>query len=158
MKQTDQTAWEGDLDTGYREMAEDADRELEALNLAEATIGDLSKEGSESKTTENTPSMPTSKRLGVSQEQIVTFCRHWMVAEMALFGSVLRDDFHPDSDIDVLVDFLPEAAWSLFDISRMRLELSSLLGREADLVQMVGLRNPFRRQAILSNREVIYAC
>lgn len=76
---------------------------------------------------------------------------------MALFGSVLRDDFRPDSDVDVLVDFVPEATWSLFDISRMRLELSSLLGREADLVQPGGLRNPFRRRAILSNREVIYA-
>jgi len=80
-----------------------------------------------------------------------------MVAEMALFGSVLRDDFRSESDVDVLVDFVPEAPWSLFDISRMRLELSSLLGREADLVQVGGLRNPFRRRAILSSREVIYA-
>jgi predicted nucleotidyltransferase len=96
-------------------------------------------------------------RLGISYDQIVSFCRLWMVAEMALFGSVLRDDFRPDSDIDVLVDFLPEATWSLFDISRMRLELSSLFGREVDLVQTKGLRNPFRRRAILSNREVIYA-
>ena len=80
-----------------------------------------------------------------------------MVAEMALFGSVLRNDFRPESDVDVLVDFAPEATWSLFDISRMRLELSSLLGHEADLVQVAGLRNPFRRRAILSSREVIYA-
>lgn len=97
------------------------------------------------------------KRLGISQDQIVCFCRRWMVAEMALFGSVLRDDFRSESDVDVLVDFVPEATWSLFDISRMRLELSSLLGREADLVQVGGLRNPFRRRAILSSREVIYA-
>lgn len=109
-----------------------------------------------SKATGTTPTMATSSRLGISQEQIIMFCRQWMVAEMALFGSVLRDDFRPDSDIDVLVDFLPEATWSLFDISRMRLELSSLLGREADLVQKGGLRNPFRRRAILSSRELIY--
>lgn len=109
-----------------------------------------------SQRTETTLSVPTNKRLGISQEKIVAFCREWMVAEMALFGSVLRDDFRPDSDIDVLVDFLPETAWSLFDISRMRLELSSLFGREVDLVQTNGLRNPFRRRAILSNREVIY--
>ncbi len=96
-------------------------------------------------------------RLEISQDQIASFCRRWMVAEMALFGSVLRDDFRPESDVDVLVDFVPEAAWSLFDISRMRLELSSLLGREADLVQVGGLRNPFRRRAILSSREIIYA-
>jgi predicted nucleotidyltransferase len=99
----------------------------------------------------------TNRRLGISQDQIAAFCQRWLVAEMALFGSVLRDDFRPDSDIDVLVDFVPDATWSLFDISRMRLELSSLLGREADLVQTNGLRNPFRRRAILSNRKVIYA-
>ncbi len=99
----------------------------------------------------------TNNRLGISQEQVASFCRHWMVAEMALFGSVLRNDFRPDSDIDVLVDFVPEANWSLFDISRMRLELSSLFGREVDLVQKGGLRNPFRRRRILTNREVIYA-
>ena len=96
-------------------------------------------------------------RLGISDDQIASFCQRWMVAEMALFGSVLRDDFRPESDVDVLVDFAPEATWSLFDISRMRLELSSLLGHEADLVQVAGLRNPFRRRAILSSREVIYA-
>jgi uncharacterized protein len=107
--------------------------------------------------TETALRVATNKRLGISQAQIVAFCRQWMVAEMALFGSVLRDDFRPDSDIDVLVDFLPETAWSLFDISRMRLELTSLFGREVDLVQTNGLRNPFRRRAILSNREVIYA-
>jgi uncharacterized protein len=96
-------------------------------------------------------------RLGISHDEVANFCRRWMVAEMALFGSVLRDDFRPASDVDVLVDFVPEAAWSLLDISRMRLELSSLLGREADLVQASRLRNPFRRRAILSGREVIYA-
>lgn len=98
----------------------------------------------------------TGNRLGISPDQIVKFCRHWMVAEMALLGSILRDNYRPDSDIDVLVDLLPEATWSLFDISRMRLELASLFGREVDLVQANGLRNPFRRRAILSNREVIY--
>lgn len=120
---------------------------------------DMSKLSTEplSKTTDGTASVATSNRLGISQDQVIGFCRRWMVAEMAFFGSVLRDEFCPDSDIDVLVDFLPEATWSLFDVSRMRLELSSLLGREADLVQMGGLRNPFRRRAILSTREVIYA-
>lgn len=98
-----------------------------------------------------------SNKLGISPDQISSFCRRWMVAEMALFGSVLRDDFRPDSDIDVLVDFSPEATWSLFDISRMRLELSSLFGREVDLVQKGGLRNPYRRRLILTNRKVIYA-
>lgn len=104
-----------------------------------------------------THSLSASQRIGIPPDQISSFCRRWMVAEMSLFGSILRDDFRADSDIDVLVDFAPEATWSLFDISRMRLELSSLFGREADLVQTNGLRNPFRRRAILSSREVIYA-
>ena len=94
--------------------------------------------------------------MGVSDDEIASFCRRWMVTEMALFGSVLGNDFRPESDIDVLVDFAPESTWSLFDVSRMRLELSSLFGREADLVQLGELRNPFRRRAILSSREVIY--
>src|SRR6185295_5923900 len=117
-----------------------------------------------SKTTESlskadavTLSERASARLGISRDHIVRFCQRWMVAELAVFGSVLRDDFSSNSDIDVLVDFVPEASWSLFDISRMRLELSSLFGRETDLVQRSGLRNPFRRRAILSTREVIYA-
>ena len=54
-------------------------------------------------------------RLGISDDQIASFCQRWMVAEMALFGSVLRDDFRPESDVDVLVDFAPEATWSLFE-------------------------------------------
>lgn len=103
------------------------------------------------------PGVATNNRLGISQEQVASFCRHWMVAEMSLFGSVLRDDFRSESDIDVLVDFVPQANWSLFDISRMRLELSSLFGREVDLVQKGGLRNPYRRRRILTDREVIYA-
>ena len=115
-----------------------------------------------SKILSKTTRLPTlgvvpGERLGIARDQIVGFCQRWMVAEMALFGSILRDDFRQDSDIDVLVDFVPEATWSLFDISRMRLELSSLLGREADLVQVSGLRNPYRRRTILASREVIYA-
>jgi len=102
-------------------------------------------------------SVATNNRLGASQEQIASFCRRWMVAEMALFGSVLREDFGANSDIDVLVDFAPDANWSLFDISRMRLELSCLFGREVDLVQRDGLRNPYRHRRILTSREVIYA-
>jgi predicted nucleotidyltransferase len=101
--------------------------------------------------------LSTGNRIGISRDQLANFCQRGMVAEMSLFGSILRDDFRPKSDIDVLVDFMPNATWSLFDISRMRLELSSLFGREVDLVQPNGLRNPFRRRAILSNREVIYA-
>lgn len=90
-------------------------------------------------------------------DSLGSFCGKWKVKELALFGSVLRSDFRADSDIDVLTTFAADANWSLFDIVRMREELSVLLGREVDLVQPNGLRNPFRRSEILDTREVIYA-
>lgn len=90
-------------------------------------------------------------------DRIADFCRRWRVAEFSLFGSVLLDDFRPDSDIDVLVEFGPDAAWSTFDWVEMKDELERMFGRRVDLVSKRGLRNPFRRHAILSNREVIYA-
>ena len=85
------------------------------------------------------------------------FCRRWKIRELALFGSVLRDDFRPDSDVDLLVSFDPTADWSVFDLVSMQEELSAILGREVDLVEREALRNPFRRHTILNNREIIYA-
>lgn len=78
------------------------------------------------------------------------------MAELSLFGSVLRDDFGPDSDIDVLVSFAPDAQWSLLDLVEMQEGLEKIFGREVDLVEREGLRNPFRRRAILNQRKVIY--
>lgn len=85
------------------------------------------------------------------------FCRKWQIRELALFGSVLREDFSPDSDIDVLVTFTPEARWTLFDIVEMREELGRIFGREVDLVEKQALRNPFRRREILNTHQVVYA-
>jgi predicted nucleotidyltransferase len=93
----------------------------------------------------------------INKERIAQFCRRWKVAELSLFGSVLRENFSPNSDIDVLVSFEPDIPWSLFDWLDMKEELSRILGREVDLVETSGLRNPFRRQEILNNREIIYA-
>jgi predicted nucleotidyltransferase len=86
-----------------------------------------------------------------------SFCGKWKIKELALFGSVLRSDFGADSDIDLLTTFSAEANWSLFDLARMRNELSVLWGREVDIVQPNGLKNPLRRDEILSTRKVIYA-
>ena len=101
--------------------------------------------------------MITKPQLEIPDEVIESFCRKWKIKELALFGSVLRGDFKPDSDVDVLATFAADAKWSVFDHARMREELSSLLGREADVVETTGLRNPFRRQEILATRKVIYA-
>jgi len=95
----------------------------------------------------------------VDREKIAEFCKRWKIVEFALFGSVLRDDFKADSDVDVLVTFAPEAGWSLLDMARMREELNEIFGRNVDLVSKAGVqasRNPLRRQAILSSAEVIH--
>lgn len=93
----------------------------------------------------------------LDREKIEAFCRRWKIEEFSLFGSVLRGDFGPDSDVDVLISFEPEIPWSLYDWMEMVEELREILGREVDVVEKSGLRNPFRRQAILSTRQVIYA-
>lgn len=96
-------------------------------------------------------------KVQVDHAAVAEFSRRWRVTELSLFGSVLRDDFRPDSDIDVLVTFAADAPWSLLDLVTMREHLRGILGREVHLVEREGLRNPFRRQAILSHREVIFA-
>ena len=90
-------------------------------------------------------------------EKIVEFCQQWQITEFALFGSVLRDDFRPGSDIDVLVTFAADCGYSLFDLAQMQEELRAILAHEVELVEKESLRNPFRRHAILNNMEVIYA-
>lgn len=96
-------------------------------------------------------------KLPIDHDWIADFCRRWRIQELALFGSVLRNDFRPDSDVDVLVTFEPNAPWTLWDLSRMRFELEDLFGRKVDLVEKKALRNPFRRQAILADQQVVYA-
>jgi len=97
------------------------------------------------------------KSIEVPFDRLKEFCRKWKIAELSFFGSVLREDFGPDSDIDVLVSFSPEAKWTLFDFVDMRDELKEILGRDVDLVSKAGLRNPFRRHEILNSREIVYA-
>lgn len=92
----------------------------------------------------------------IPADELGPFCRRWKVRELSLFGSVLRDDFSPASDADVLVSFDDDALWSLWDLTTMQDELAALIGRRVDLVEREGLRNPFRRNRILDTRRVIY--
>ncbi|MFO0903692.1 MAG: nucleotidyltransferase domain-containing protein [Pirellulales bacterium] len=92
----------------------------------------------------------------IPSDQVAEFARHWKIHELALFGSVLRDDFDSDSDVDVLVSFDPTASWSLWDLTTMEDELAAIIGRKVDMVEKEGLRNPFRRHHILNSRKVIY--
>ena len=95
--------------------------------------------------------------INISDSRLAELCRKWKVTELSLFGSILRDDFGPDSDVDVLVVFQPDAPWSLWDLLDMREELKNLFGRPVDLVEKEALRNPFRRYEILRNHKVLYA-
>ena len=104
--------------------------------------------------------MKVNGSLEIPDEVIAAFSRKWKIREFALFGSVLREDFGPDSDIDVLVTFTPDAAWSLLDHARMQDELRMILKRNVDLISRRGIelsRNPIRRKAILESAKVIYA-
>ena len=91
------------------------------------------------------------------KEQIAAFCREWHIRRLAVFGSALRSDFQPDSDIDWLVEFEPEHIPGLFGIARMERELSNLCaGRKVDLRTLEDLSRYFRQQ-VLEEAEVQYA-
>lgn len=92
--------------------------------------------------------------------QLVAFCQRWKIRELAVFGSVLRDDFSPQSDIDILVTFADDADWSLFDHVRMEQELESLLNRKVDLLTKSAVEqstNPIRRNSILRTARTLIA-
>jgi len=96
----------------------------------------------------------------IDQEALAVLCRRWQIVEVALFGSVLREDFGNQSDVDLLVTFGPDARWSLLDHERARQDFARLLGRSVDLVDRAGVEassNWIRREHILSHAERIYA-
>ena len=98
-----------------------------------------------------------SVKIDMPRNQIEEFCQRNHIRRLALFGSVLRDDFGMDSDVDVLVEFQDDAKWDLFDHMEAEEELKRIFGRDVDIVEKKAVRNPFRRHHILSNHEVIYA-
>ena len=97
------------------------------------------------------------QKFRIPRKRIAEFCRRWNVNEFALFGSVLRDDFRPNSDIDVLVSIDPKAHIGLFELADMKIELQDMFKRPVDLVEKEGLRNPYRRREILRTAQVVYA-
>ncbi len=98
-----------------------------------------------------------SPKVTFDRQKVAELCRRYGVSELALFGSVLGDDFRTDSDVDVLVSYGPEAHPSLLELAELSEDLTDIFGRDVDLVERAGLRNPFRRRAILSSAEVVYA-
>lgn len=100
------------------------------------------------------------QKFSIPRKKIAEFCRRWKVVEFSLFGSAIREDFHPNSDIDVLVTFAPNTRVSLFDLVDMEDELKNVFGREVDLVEKESIlksENYIRRKNILENTKVIYA-
>ena len=96
----------------------------------------------------------------IPRKKIGEFCRRWKVVEFSLFGSVLREDFRPDSDVDVLVTFSQDARVSLFDLVEMQDELQAIFKRDVDLVEkqaIIESKNYIRRKSILDNTRVVYA-
>lgn len=94
--------------------------------------------------------------IDIPKEELADLCRRYHIRQLAVFGSVLRDDFGPDSDVDVLVEFEPEAHIGFMALGRIQRELSTILQRPVDLVPKNGLK-PKIRHAILSSAEVLYA-
>ena len=96
------------------------------------------------------------KSLGVDLRRLAELCDRWKIAEVALFGSALRDDFTPESDVDVLVEFEPGARVGL-SFFAMQDELSELLGRKVDLNTPGFLSDYFRDQVLAEAKEVYVA-
>jgi len=100
-----------------------------------------------------------AERLAVDRVHVEDFCRRWKIKELALFGSVLRPDFGPDSDVDLLVTFADDAEWSLFDHVQMESELARMIGRRVDLISRRAVErsdNWIRREAILRAAEPLF--
>ena len=99
-------------------------------------------------------------RLAINPDAVSGYCRRWKIKELAIFGSALRSDFRPDSDVDVLVTFAEDAEWSLFDHVEMESELAEIIGRKVDLVSRRAVErsdNWIRRDSILRTAESLFA-
>jgi uncharacterized protein len=98
-------------------------------------------------------------RLGLSNQEIVNLCHQWGITKMALFGSILRDDFRADSDIDLLITFAPNARQGLLTLAKIKHELESRLNRSIDLVPEASIQmsdNWIRQREILNSAQTIY--
>lgn len=100
------------------------------------------------------------QRLGATPESIAELCRKWRIVKLELFGSALRDDFRPDSDIDLLATFEPQVRWSAFRLHQAEREFEQLFGRRVEIISRRALersQNKIRRNSILRHTETLYA-
>jgi predicted nucleotidyltransferase len=109
------------------------------------------------------PMQKIYERLNITPKELTDFCEKWQIAELAIFGSILRNDFRPKgenpSDVDLLFSYLPGTNMSLFRRALMKVEFEELIGRNVDLMmasEVIESRNPIRRTEILSSAQIIY--
>lgn len=103
--------------------------------------------------------MKQQLKIQLSQPELAAFCQKWKIKEMSFFGSVLREDFRSDSDIDIIVSFEDNSTWGILELVRMKRELKTLLGREVDLMTKKSIEqshNWIRRQEILGTAQIVY--
>jgi hypothetical protein len=92
----------------------------------------------------------------VDEAKLVDLCRQYHVRELSVFGSAARGEMRPDSDVDLLVEFIPDAKVDLFEYAGLMLDLSELIGRKVDLVSKKGLK-PLIRASVLQEARLVYA-
>jgi uncharacterized protein len=103
---------------------------------------------------------PNGLRLDLPEEQLARFCARWRIVRLEIFGSALTKDFRPDSDVDLLATYAPDARWSLLDRVHMKHELEDMLGRKVDLLNRRALQQSTRNgraAAILAESQLVYA-
>lgn len=95
-------------------------------------------------------------RINIPNERLAEFCRQNRIRELSFFGSVLRDDFGPESDVDVLVEFRPGTRVGMIRLAGLELELGEILGRKVDL-NTAGFISQYSRPTVMAEREIQYA-
>jgi len=90
-------------------------------------------------------------------DKLDALCRRWKISKLTLFGSQARGDARPDSDVDLLVEYGPDAEWSLFDVAGLHDEMAELFGRPVDLIGERNVTNPYRLASIRRNQKLLYA-
>lgn len=134
------------LEEAVVQLRQAAEERTEADTELERVLNSLALEGGDR----------TEPRIEIPKDRIVDFCRRHNIRRLSLFGSALREDFRPGSDVDILVEFEPEAEVGFIAFSQMQRELSALLKRTVDLVPREGLK-PAIRESVLTSAEELYA-
>lgn len=88
---------------------------------------------------------------------LAALAKEWGISRLSVFGSTVRDDFHNDSDVDLLVEFGPNVHYSLLDLANLKAELERIFQRAVDIVEPAALTNPYRRKHILETAQLLYA-